>query len=181
MKKIIRPVIGVLAVGLLLFAVVSCGSPAVLPESAITLKAGEVVTFTNNEAGGPENGWSDSEPSGTWSTSESPKLNLAYDNSFNDGMDLSFSMSSFVFEKNPNISVSVKANTEFVKEIEFNLTKTSDDVLISLSREILSKNKGWVALTFDITNTAVPNDLGLNSDTRKLGIFLRKMIATPTD
>ena len=85
------------------------------------------------------------------------------------------------FEKNPNVSVSVKANTEFVKEIEFNLTKTSDDVLISLSREILSKNKGWVALTFDITNTAVPKDLGLNSDTRKLGIFLRKMIATPTD
>jgi hypothetical protein len=178
-KKIIRSVFGLLVFGPLLFSITACSSSITAPESAITLKAGEIVKFVNNVAGGPENGWSESEGGGTWSASDSTILNLEYDKSFNNGLDLRFSMASFVFEKNPVVSVTITANREFVKEIKFDLTRPSGDVLVNISKKILSKNKGWVILTFDITNAAVPNELGYNTDTRKLGIFLSQMIATP--
>lgn len=145
----------------------------------IPLKANEVVTFSKNEAGGPENGWWDAESAGNWSQSDRPVLNLEYDDTFKNGMTLIISMSAFVVEKNPNISVSIRANDEFIEETSFNVGKPAEELSLSISKEILSKKKGIITLTFEITNAAVPNEVGYNSDVRKLGIFLGQMIATP--
>lgn len=180
MRKIVEYVLRFLVSGAFLIMLTACSATSIsAPESAITVQAGQTVKFVDNVAGGPEYGWSESEASGTWSASDRTTLNLKYDKSFNDGLDLKFSMGSFVFEKNPIVSVVIKANGEFVSENRFDLSKPSGDFLINVSKDILSKNKGWVMLTFDITNAAVPNELGYNSDTRKLGIFLIQMIATP--
>ncbi len=180
MKKTIRSVLSPLTVGMMLIALSACGSNDGLLQSGITLKAGEVVTFSNNEAGGSENGWWDAESAGNWSESDQPILNLDYDDAFNNGMNLLISISGFVVEKNPDVSVSIKANEEFVKEIDFNLAKHFEQVSLDISKEILSKKKGRVTLTFEITNAAVPNEVGHNTDLRKLGIFLSQMIATPS-
>jgi hypothetical protein len=179
-KKVIRSVISVIAVAITLTAVSACGSSVGMTESGITLKAGEVLTFSENQAGGAENGWWDAESAGNWSKSERPILNLEYDDTFKNGMNLNILMSGFVVEKNPSVSVSIKANEELVKEVEFSVSKTSENVSLDISKEILSRNKGVVVLTFEITNSAVPNEVGYNADMRKLGIFLGQMIATPT-
>ena len=179
MKKVIRSVISVIAVAITLTAVSACGSSVGMTESGITLKAGEVVTFTGNEAGGPENGWSLPDSGGTWSQSDKAVLSLNYDKSFNGGMNLNLYISAFVIEKNPNVSASISANGEFIKEVKFDLNKLDEDILITISKEILSMNEGKVDLTFDITNAAVPNELGYNADQRKVGIFLMKLTAAP--
>lgn len=179
MKKAIRSVLSVSAAGIMLIAVAACGSALDPRGPAITLKANEVVTFSENEAGGSENGWWDAESVGNWSQSDRPVLNLKYDDTFKNGMNIILSVSGFVVEKNPNISVSIRANEEFLKKIEFNLGKPGEEVALSVSKEILSKKKGIVTLAFEITNAAVPNDVGYNSDLRKLGILLRQIIATP--
>ena len=179
MKKIIRSVLSVFTISIMLISVSACSSSVESLGPAITLKAGEIVTFSQNEAGGPENGWWDAEPAGNWSQSDRPILNLKYDDTFKNGMNLTLTMWGFVVEKNPNISVSIKANGEFVEEVKFDLSKTADDVLLDISRDILSKSKGILTLTFEITNAAVPNEVGYNSDLRKLGICLGQMIATP--
>ncbi len=179
MKKIIRSALGVLAFAIMLTGVTACGSSVESLGPAITLNAGEVVTFAKNEAGGLENGWWEAESHGNWSQSDRPILNLKYDDSFKNGMNLTISMWAFVVEKNPNISVSIKANDELVEEVKFDLSKTADDVSLDISREILSKSKGILTITFEIKNAAVPNEVGYNSDVRKLGICLGQMVATP--
>ncbi len=179
MKKVIRSVLNALIVSIMLITVAACGSTVVALGPSITLNAGEVVTFSNNEAGGAENGWWDAESAGNWSQSDRPVLYLEYDDSFNNGMSLKISMSAFVVEKNPNVSVSIKANEEFLEEVAFDLSKPFEEVSLSISKDILSKNKGVAVLTFEIKNAAVPNEVGYNTDLRKLGIFLGQMIATP--
>ncbi len=179
MKKIIRSLVSVLAVGMMLFSTAACSSPNVAVGPTMSLKAGEILTFSNNEAGGAENGWWDAESAGNWSKSERPILNLEYDDTFKNGMSLNILMYGFVVEKNPSVSVSVKANEEFVKAVEFSMNKTSENVILDISKDILSRNKGVVTLTFDIKNAAVPIEVGHNDDPRKLGIFLGQMIATP--
>jgi hypothetical protein len=178
-KKIIKSVLSVLAIGIVLIAVPACGSSVDSLGPSLILNAGEVVTFAENEAGGPENGWWDAESNGNWSQSDRPILRLKYDDTFKNGINLSISLSGFVVEKNPNVSVSIKANEVFLNEIEFNLNKTVEEVALSISKDILSKNEGMVTLSFEITNAAVPNEIGYNSDVRKLGIFLGQMTATP--
>jgi hypothetical protein len=179
MKKITRSVLSVVSVGMILIGVAACGSSVGSLESGITLKQGKVVTFTNNEAGGPKNGWSFSDSSGTWSQSDKTILELNYDESFNEGMSLKLYVSAFVIDKNPNVSASISANGEFIKEVKFNLNKLDEDILLTISKEILSKNEGRVTLTFEITNAAVPKELGYNADERKVGIFLMKLTASP--
>jgi hypothetical protein len=178
-KKIIRSVLSFLSIGIMLSTVAACGSSVIAQGPVINLKAGEVVTFSENEAGGLENGWWDAESAGNWSQSDRPILNLKYDDAFENGMNLNIAMSAFVVEKNPEISVSIKANGEFVKETSFNVRKPFEDVALNISKELLSKNKGLVTLTFEIKNAAVPNEVGYNTDVRRLGIFLGQMIATP--
>ena len=180
MKKSFRFLLSVFVIGIMLISVSACGSSVESLGPAITLKTGEVVTFSENEAGGLENGWWDAEPAGNWSQSDRPILNLKYDDTFENGMNLNISMSAFVVEKNPNISVKIKANDQFVKETSFNVDKPFEDVALNISKEILSKNKGLVTLTFEVKNAAVPNEIGYNADVRKLGIFLSQMIAKPT-
>lgn len=179
MKKTFRLLSSVFAIGIMLISVSACGSSVESLGPAITLKSGEVVTFSNNEAGGAENGWWDAESAGNWSQSNRPVLYLEYDDSFNNGMSLKISMFAFVVEKNPNLSVSIKANEEFLEEVAFDLSKPFEEVSLSVSKEILSKRKGLVTLTFEIKNAAVPNEVGLSNDARKLGILLSQMIATP--
>jgi hypothetical protein len=179
MKKNIRSLFVVLIIGTMLSVVAACGSSVESLGPTISLKAGEVVTFSENEAGGPENGWWGAESAGNWSQTDRPILNLKYDDAFKNGMSLNISMSAFVVEKNPNISVLIKANEEFLEELKFNLEKPYQEVSLSISKDILSKKKGMVSLIFEITNAAVPNEVGYNADMRKLGIFLGQMIATP--
>jgi hypothetical protein len=164
----------------MLLALASCSSPIVAVGPTMSLKAGEILTFSNNEAGGAENGWWDAESAGNWSKSERPILNLEYDDTFKNGINLNILMYGFVVEKNPSVSVSIKANEEFVKAVEFSLNKTSENVTLDISKDILSKNKGVVTLTFEIKKAAVPKDVGHNDDLRKLGIFISQMIAKPT-
>jgi len=163
----------------MLISVSACGSSVESLGPAITLKSGETVTFSNNEAGGPANGWWDAESAGNWSQSDRPSLNLKYDDTLKNGMNLNISMTAFVVEKNPNIYVSINANEEKIKDIEFNVGKPFQEVLLNISKEILSKKKGLVTLTFEIKNAAVPNEVGLNNDARKLGVLLSQMTATP--
>lgn len=181
MKKKLKLVLSFCAIGIMLILVSACGSSTESLGPAISLKSGEAVTFSNNEAGGPENGWWDAESAGNWSQSNRPILNLKYDDTFKNGMNLIISMSAFVVEKNPNISVSIRANEAVVKKVEFNLEKPLEDVSLSITKEILSKKKGLVTLAFEITNAAVPNEVGLNNDARKLGILLTQLIATPSE
>ena len=179
MKKIVRSVLSFLSLGIMLITLAACGSSVIAQGPVINVNEGEVVTFSANEAGGLENGWWDAESHGNWSQSDRPILNLKYDDAFKNGMNLTISMWAFVVEKNPSVSVSIKANNELVEEVDFDLSKTEDDVSLDISREILSKSKGILVLTFEIKNAAVPNEVGYNSDVRKLGICLGQMIATP--
>ena len=63
--------------------------------------------------------------------------------------------------------------------MNFDEAKPSEEVSIDISKDILSKKSGRVILTFDITNAAIPKELGTGADERKLGIFLLQMVATP--
>jgi len=180
MKKIIKHSISIISSCILLLMLAACGSPSSSLLSSITLEPGKVISFAQEIAGGQANGWSLPDSGGTWSDSDSPVLNFDYDKPFNAGINLTLSLLSFVNPKNPNISVSVYANDEFVKELKFDEAKPSADVSLVISKEILSKNTGALTLRFDITNAAIPRKLGINLDGRTLGIFLMRMVATPT-
>ncbi len=179
MNKAVKSIFDVFVASFILATVVGCSHSVVLPESVITLRAGEVVTFSENEAGGIDNGWWEAESAGNWSKSDRPFLILGFDDAFKNGMNLTLSMLAFVVEKNPNMVVSIKANEEFVKKINFNTSKTFEEVSLNLSKEILSKKKGMVTLTFEITGAAVPKEVGWSDDVRKLGILLSQLIAKP--
>jgi hypothetical protein len=179
MKKLNKHSISIISACILLLMLAACGSPSSSLVSSITLEPGKAISFAQDIAGGQANGWSLPNSGGTWSDSDSPVLNLDYDKPFNDGLNLTLSLLSFVNPKNPSISVSVYANEEFVKELKFDEAKSSADVSLDISRKILSKNTGILTLRFDITNAAIPKLLGVNLDERKLGIFLMTMIATP--
>jgi len=164
---------------IMLTAVVACNSSDMAPESAIALKAGKVVTFSENEAGGIKNGWWEAESAGNWSKSDRPILILSYDDAFKNGINLIISMGAFVIEANPKVSVLIKANEEAVKDIEFSTEKTFQEVSLNISQDILSRGKGIVTLTFEISGAAVPKELGWSIDERKLGILLTQLIAKP--
>lgn len=178
-NKVVKSISEAFVAGIMLVTIVACSHSVVLPKSAITLRAGEVVTFSENEAGGIDNGWWEAESAGNWSKSDRPFLILGYDDAFKNGMNLTLSMLAFVVEKNPNMAVLIKANEEFVKEVNFKTGKTFDEVSLNISKEILSKKKGMVTLSFEITGAAVPKEIGWSTDVRKLGILLSQLIAKP--
>ena len=149
MKKMFSSLLRFLLSGILLISLAACGftenssEPPITDPSvpAIKVSAGQVITFANGEAGGAQNGWSFSETNGTWSNSDKTVLYLDYDSSLNDGMNLVISMLSFVIDKNPTVSASIKANGEPVGGVNFDLSKSAGDVLVKISKEILSKRE----------------------------------------
>jgi hypothetical protein len=179
MKKHIKNVIRILSSCFLLLMLSACGSSGVSSASSITLEAGKVVSFAEDIAGGGENGWSLPDNGGTWSQADLAVLNLKYDEAWNNGIDLVLTMTSFVNAQNPNISATINANDEYVQEIKFDANNPSGEISLSITKEVLSKSNGQVKISFNISNAAIPKELGTSQDERKLGIFLIQMVATP--
>jgi hypothetical protein len=141
--------------------------------SGLLLKTESVISFSDDIAGGAENGWSPSPDSGgTWSASDQAFLQLRYEDEFKDGLNLNIRMSAFVNEKNPNVTLVLTGNGIEVSEINFDEKSSGGDYSVVLGPDVLAKSPGNIKLGFEITNAASPKDLGISEDLRKLGIFL---------
>lgn len=174
MKKAIKIGLKFFVTAILLILVASCGSATVSAESGIKIKAGQSINL-DDVSMGLENGWSSSEGGHTWSNGYLSILKFNYDNEFENGMNLTIRMGSFVNNKNPNMKVSIKANDVVVKELDFNESLSGGDISIDISSEVLKKNSSQLILSFDMPNAAVPSEIGWNRDGRRLGIWISKI------
>lgn len=175
MGKIVNRILRIISVGVLLVFLTGCSGPGEPDNVAINLKVGETITFTDSKAGGMANGWSRPEAGGTWSASDNATLYFDYEEKFDRGLRLGISMLAFVNEQNPNVALKLLANGTAISEIDFDLQNPRGDYTVRISPETLSKNPGKVKLEFRILNAAVPKDLGISQDIRKLGVFLKKI------
>jgi hypothetical protein len=169
LKKVIFAII----FGLSSFLLAACSSLNTNGAVDLFLTIDKPINFSDDIAGGSENGWSPSPDSGgTWSAGDLAFIQLKYENKFENGMNLKIRMSSFVNENNPSVALLLKANDIEVNSIQFNEKKSGGDYVVFIGSEILAKSPGNIKLEFQITNAAVPKDLGVSEDLRKLGIFL---------
>jgi hypothetical protein len=171
-KKSIKLIFTALTAIILLTTATACGSSSESSASGITLKAGETISFAEDIAGGGENGWSLPDNGGTWSASDEAQLSFSYEGGFDRGLNFKISMASFVNDKNPNIDLTLLANNLAVSNINFNQTNFEGEYSVNIGPEVLEKTPGKLRLMFRIANAAVPKDLGLGEDLRKLGVFL---------
>ena len=179
MSKINTKIFGSFIFSLMLIMTSACSSITSTDASGISLQADKIIDFSDDIAGGAENGWSPSPDSGgTWSASDKTFLKFRYEEKFENGLGLNITMGSFVNPKNPKIDLVLTANGEEIKKIAFDEKSPGGEYSVLIPAEILSKSPGEILLSFQITGAAVPKDLGVSEDLRKLGIFLIKIVPT---
>lgn len=177
MSRINNKIFGSFIFSLMLILTSACSSITSTDASAILLQAGKIINFSDDIAGGPENGWSPSPDSGgTWSASDQTFLKFRYEEKFENGLGLKITMSSFVNPKNPKVDLVLTANGEEIDKISFNENSPGGEYSVLIPGEILAKSPGEILLNFQITGAATPKDLGVGEDLRKLGIFLIKIV-----
>jgi hypothetical protein len=140
------------------------------------LRLGQRVEFS--EGSGAErflgDGWSWLEPAGVWTVEESASLAFRIADTALAEADLVFEVVPFVAAEHPDVEAEVWANGRQAGEYVFRHGVAPDAMRVGIAVDSKQPD-GRTDLEFRLQNPARPVDLGLGSDPRRLGLFLRSL------
>lgn len=172
MNRAFKFFFNIFATSAILISLTACGAESDSTIPGIPLKAGQVIEFGGNIAGGIENGWSNGDGLRTWSDGFSSVLVFENRDKFPNGVNLTAEMGAFVNEKNPKMMITIKANGVLAKEFSFDQNTPGGVISIDIPAEILKKNPDRLIISFDLPDSKVPKEIGWNEDVRRLGVFI---------
>jgi hypothetical protein len=145
------------------------------PPSAdfLDLSVGEHLTFDSNGSGLPAlfSGWSSPEAWGTWSSEEQSILGLKLRGSPKKNSQMVIEGHAFLAGSHQLLTVEVDINGKFVTDLVYRPGDNGRHV-VSIPLQVFSSSRGRMLVRFAFKTAKSPMDLGVSSDSRKLGLGL---------
>jgi hypothetical protein len=122
-------------------------------------------------------GWSAPESWGVWAEEPTARLRIPLDTRVPLPASIHLEAGALVAEKHPSQAVDCIINDETAALLQFSLASNTGWRHIAIPPAALRKAKdsGVLTVTFRMQNAGVPKQIGLNDDTRKLGIALHRL------
>ena len=142
-----------------------------------SIKYGEVLTFSSvrEEQIYLSSGLSAVEKFGRWSDSKKSTITFKLDMASCKSKELSMNLRGFVTKSNPEQKAEVLLNNEYIGEVKIKAHEPQPkEFSFGISKK--TKCEEVNTLEFKIENPVSPKSLGVNSDTRTLGIGFESMI-----
>jgi len=143
-------------------------------EEAQVYPIGERISFAQ---GGTSlkyagSGWSGAEPWGTWTEGSNSVVTLKLSDIPDRDMTLSIEGNAFLTDKHPVQEIEALVNRHPVKTLRYTLPASVDTRVITIPKSLIQEKKGLLLIEFKIKNPKSPADLGLSTDSRRLGLGL---------
>jgi hypothetical protein len=124
-------------------------------------------------------GWYQPEKSGTWSIGSDGVLVIALSDvsdreKLQKGLNLSATGLAFLTNKQPHTSVKLICNQQLITEWDFTLGDALKTLSAFIPPEIVWKHE-VLEIIFRSSNSKSPKELGISSDTRVLGVFVKEV------
>jgi hypothetical protein len=143
------------------------------PPSAdfLDLSVGEHLTFDSNGSGLPAlfSGWSSPEAWGTWSSEEQSILGLKLRGSPKKNTQMVIEGHAFLAGSHQLLTVEVDINGKFVTDLVYRPSDNGRHV-VSIPLQVISSSGGRMLVRFAFKTAKSPLELGVSSDSRKLGL-----------
>jgi hypothetical protein len=141
-----------------------------------SLRLGEKVEFC--EGLGAErflgDGWSGLEPTGVWTIEETARLAFRLTGTTLADVELVLELIPFVTPEHREVELEIWAGTEQLKTQTFRDGESEQAVHVDLPRDSID-SEGRAVLELRIRDPVRPVDLGMGSDPRRLGLYLRSL------
>jgi hypothetical protein len=117
-------------------------------------------------------GWSGAEPWGTWTEGSTSIVILTPSVVPERDMALSIEGQAFLTDKHPVQDIEVLVNRHPVETLHYEFPASLDTRVITIPKSFIQEKKGPLIIEFKIKDPKSPAELGLSSDTRRLGLGL---------
>jgi SAM-dependent methyltransferase len=125
-------------------------------------------------------GWSIPEPGHTWSDSNRARIKFRIPESLPvKNLDLIIGGGAFLFGSHIKQEVRVIVNKELVSNLIFDVNNNSEHS-VCLYSGLAYGFERWLDILFEFNNPMAPVEVGLNSDTRRLGLALQSLTIKPS-
>ena len=119
-------------------------------------------------------GWHDLEPWGLWSRGERSAVKLAFEAPPSAGFELEFELQAAISETFPTLLFNVEINGVVLDTVHLTLDALVDRISVRVAADMAARTRVfWVAFVFDSVRS--PEEQGLGSDPRRLGVGLRSV------
>ena len=154
----------------------------VTPAPAFTItpyiKIGDriLTDSAHDEWGGyASSGWSTPEPWATWTEAENAEIVLRLAEPVSHDLIFSFNACPFVAPNHKRLVVKISANDTSLKTLDYvyDLNGDCDTVDVDIPRDVINDSNPEIRIGFSFSALASPQQLGINEDTRQLGIAMR--------
>lgn len=141
-------------------------------EGGLNYSTGERISFTQDGTSLKYAvlGWSGPEPWGTWSEDDASIVMLKLPSVPDGNLALRFEGHAFVTEKHPAQEIDLLVNGHLVETLRYSVPQTTETRAISIPRSLITDR--LLRIEFRFKNPKSPQELGLSTDSRRLGLGL---------
>jgi Family of unknown function (DUF6311) len=132
----------------------------------------ERISFTSNGTGQKYSfyGWLDPEPWGTWSDGETSLILLKLSSLPKNDVELLIEGHALLAEKHPSQEIDIFVNKHYVATLKYDQQSNSGVRAVNIPKLLVLENNGRLLIKFNYRNPQSPAELGLSSDTRRIGL-----------
>jgi hypothetical protein len=162
-----------------LYAVISLSTVAE-KSGLTTIETGTPVTFQDCSLAllYLQSGWSVAEQSGIWTEGDVATMAMRLKDGSEQDLTMTIESWALVSDRHPSQEIEVDVNGHFVKSLKFINSSIVSNVL-TVSKEYLRGSDGMLNTEFRIKDPTSPAELGINADSRKLGMHLMSLKVDP--
>ena len=120
-------------------------------------------------------GWSQNEYWGTWSDGKVASLDLQIPDSPTQEFVFKIESRPFLEKTHNQLKVNVFANGKFVQLLDYKKGELLQTKYLTITKPFLNSSRSILRITFEFVNPATPSSLGVNGDSRLLGIGLERL------
>lgn len=145
----------------------------------IDARLNEKILFNTSHPMPEWEGWSTSEPGGTWSNGDKSSLKLSLSEIPDHDLILVINGQPFLTNKHRTQEISVTINNQFVSKIQYSLPSNDWTRKIRIPVELVAGDQGRLSIVLHYKHAVSPEDLGLNDDKRLLALNLSSVLLKP--
>lgn len=126
-------------------------------------------------------GWSQHEYWGTWSDGKVASLDLQIPELSSREFVFKIESRPFLEKTHDQLKVNVYANGKFVQLLDYRMGEQLQTKYITITEPFLNSSRSILRITFEFKEPASPASLGVNGDSRLLGIGLERLTLVSTN
>ncbi len=120
-------------------------------------------------------GWSEAEEGGTWSNGDVSSILLPLSITPKNNLELMLDGHAFIGDKHPSQEVGILVNGHHLATLKYDQQSNDGVRVVKIPRSLVLEKNGQLLIKFNFKNQKSPVELGLSTDSRRLGLCLTSM------